>query len=251
MTELSINTTRILRVGQLIKLRFESSSPLAESDVKKEELTYSSRIEDVLLDQIVVSWPTSRGVRAPVENEQKVSLHVNCEQGMFRLESWVVDRRTFPVPVLHVFRYGDWSRSQLRDYVRLAVTVVPQEVFLLPRPGVVSEVPADGEGEAEPQPERIDAIIRDLSAGGMRLASAKKFQIGDVIRIRFPLGPGQPDISAEAMVVWVAEEDAKQKGIRHRFKAGCRFLNLGMRDQDCITRFIFNKQASLRRCGLL
>lgn len=260
MSEQRIDSS--LRIGQLVRLLLPVTEKLQEIGAAAEDKfrVYSSRVEDLLPEDLVVVWPTERAVLVPIVVGQEVTLQMGGDRGVLRLDSTILAKRHHPYPLLHISRAGDWSRSQMRHNVRLEVTIVPYEVLkliILPEPSngepedqstTLIGLNLNGLAEANLQTERISAIIRDISAGGMLLASATPLQSGDLVKITFPLRQDQPTIAAVAKVVWTGSDNGPGK---HRHKAGCQFLDLGVKEQDSITKFIFAKQVELRRSGML
>ncbi len=267
MNESAVNFDNALRIGQLVKLYLEGGDLAPQSDLESagdEDHAggvrgYSSVIQDVLPDNIVIAWPTDpadRKVQIPVSIGQQSTLEIKCNYGILRLDSQIVARKPGDFPLLHIARRGDWSRSQLRENVRLEVTIVPEDMRLVWRAPKESEdgttsVPPPSLDEllkSEPRGEPISAVIRDLSAGGVLLGVATHLRLGSIVKIKFPSNDGLPDISAFAKVVWVGEDEG---AVKHSHEAGCQFLNIGMREQDNITKFIFAKQVEFRRRGLM
>lgn len=271
LAERNARLESVLKIGQLVKLViFAPSEPDAQTPVAEgvalqateqaedgKRATYNTRIEDLLPDDLVISWPTDQGVHIGATVDQEVSLEVRTPQGVIRLGSHVAATELRPVPLLRIARVGEWSMSQLRHNVRLETTIMPRETTLfLPRAEGGEEttnsdtrafIEAINKGELDGQ--RIKGMILDLSAGGILLASATPVPLGSIVEVRFPLAEGQPDISAMALAVRVVEDDPVNKVYPHR--AGCRFLDLSGRDQDNTIKFIFAKQREMRRSGFL
>lgn len=252
------NLDNLLRVGQLVKLVLFAGDEPDDVELRADDggNVYSSQIQDVLPDDLVVSWPTDRGVQVPVSVGQKVALQMLTCRGIFLLHSEVVAKKIRPIPMLHIARSGDWSRSQLRRNVRLELTIIPRETRLVWRrqnrhkgDSANGKMPSlDDLKKNRAFGDPINALIRDLSAGGTLIASATPLERGDILRLRFPLGNGSPNLTVLAEVIWTEHDLFARK---HRYKAGCKFLDLELKEQDRIARFIFAKQLELRRRGLL
>ncbi|MCL4533664.1 MAG: PilZ domain-containing protein [Bacteroidetes bacterium] len=282
MIENGVNIDSILKIGQLVKIGVSTTyemvgSASAENDGIR---LYSSRIDNILPEELVVAWPTDKGVQVPFDIDQSVSLYLFQDRGMYQLDSRIVHKIGHPLPALHIARSGLWGHVQLRHNVRLDITLVPSEAQLIQsqkgfphdirpyigaiqyaitlderrrsagkRNGSAGHVSNWDALQADQiQIEPINMLIRNLSAGGMLVTSERKVDMDSILRTVFPLGKGQRDIEAISRVVWVGEDETSKK---LRYRAGCQFLNLGTRQQDNITRFIFARQAELRRSGLL
>lgn len=265
----SVSLDNILKIGQLVKLVIKENDQRiervgADGSEGGEVLVYGTRIEDLPSDSLVVSWPTDQGVHVPAYVGQSVLLEIKCHHGVLCLDSRISAARMSPLPVLHIERGGDWSRSQLRNNVRLDVTITPGMTELLPFNA--EDFPVNGgsngnhgkidvlalkkmEASSEVRSQPFRALIRDLSAGGVLMITSVRLEKGSIIRTRFPLGKGQPEISVLAQVVRSSDGELGNKEYPHR--AGCKFLDLNSRDEDNIIRFIFARQAELRRSGML
>jgi c-di-GMP-binding flagellar brake protein YcgR len=252
---MAVGADSLVKIGQLVELRLRASEMLLNAGLHVEEESpgYSSHIEDVLPEIIVVSWPTDKGILVPATVGQGIRMIVRGERGRLQLSSQIAGKSHEPHPLLQIARAGKWSAAQLRRHVRLPITIHPRETLLVSQEGSIgtgmaSNGPrADLSETEEGQP--IKATIQDLSAGGVRLLSQTPLARQDIIKISFTLGEGQREIATRARVVWVREGDAAQR--RQPTVAGCEFLDLGSKEQDSITRFIFAKQAELRRSGRL
>jgi len=254
-----IDVDRFLKVGQAVRLSLHVSDEIVKrgSSESEEMVAYNTQIQDLSREELIVAWPTDRTVHVPLSSGQPVALEIRCHLGVLCLDSQVVATRYGPVPVLHIARGGDWSRSQLRSSVRLDVAVIPHQTTLVSTNGhsgqdvhaTGPEIDLDAIKKSQIHGESIRVVIRNLSAAGLLLASETRLEPGSIVRISFPLGKNQPDIDAFAMIVRVLEDMSRSK--TYPFKAGCRFLGLGTKDQDSITRFILVRQAELRRSGLL
>lgn len=286
MSETIVDVYSFLKVGQLVKMSVGPSDEIGGWALMRSDgiRLYSSRLDNVLENELVVAWPTDKGVQLPFDIDQPVSLYVLHDRGMYQLDSRIVDRASHPLPVLHVSRAGTWTKIQLRHNVRLDIAIAPSQATLIQptiefprdiRPyfgairyaialdekrraggklnganghalsGQVSNWDAMQADHIQVEPTTV--LIRNLSAGGMLVVSENKIELGAILGVVFPLGSGQRNIDALSRVVWASEDGTGKL----RYKAGCQFLNLETRQQDNITRFIFAKQSELRRSGLL
>ncbi len=294
MIDHSSEIDSLLRIGQLVKMglknAFGSVSAMSGAAIKEGDQvhTYSTRIDNILMDQVVVAWPTDKGMQVPIRSGQVAQLITTCDRGVYQLNSHILQAINHPLPMLHIARRGDWVKIQRRTCVRLNVSVAPRELQVIRSRGrfpsdlrpyfgaihravVLAEsrraeekkggsgavataiAPCVTETWDEEQADMLEVesaagMIRNLSAAGILLSSVEHVELGAIIRVVFPLVAGQQDIDVLARIVWTDEEDGERK---MQYRSGCEFLNLGMRYQDCITRFIFAKQAELRRTGWL
>lgn len=253
MSTTDINVDRFLKIGQTVTLMASTRDQAAEESGVH---GYTTRVEDLTPTDLIVGWPTDQAVHVAASVGQPVSLEIKCHLGVLLLDSKISAIRRSPLPFLHVSRDGDWSRSQLRTSVRLDVAIIPQETRLFSSNGHTPNgngSPAGHvdleklkKGQVESQPIRV--AIRNLSAAGLLLVSETGLEPGSVLRICFALGTNEVEIEALAVVVRAVGDSGTKA---YPFTAGCKFINLPMRDQDKISRFILTRQAQLRRSGLL
>ncbi|MCL5961043.1 MAG: flagellar brake protein, partial [Chloroflexi bacterium] len=178
MTESIVDVESVLKIGQIVKLRLPVANHLHPTDHGKSDAyrVCSSHVQDLLSDDIVISWPTERGVDILVDVGQRVELLMASPRGLVLLDSHIVAKSRRPLPMLSVSRRGKWSVGQFRENVRLDITVTPHEVMLVSKElddagtrnggGAASH-----SGSPRDRGEPVEGIIHNLSAGGIQLAS--------------------------------------------------------------------------------
>jgi c-di-GMP-binding flagellar brake protein YcgR len=120
---------------------------------------------------------------------------------------------------------GIWQRVQRREQVRFPARITPSSAQAVTG-----------------QLRTLNASIRDLSAGGLRLWSNQEILRGDEVRISFALPDNGPEIEARVSVER-AESFAYQNVVL--WEAGCTFGDLPQATRDRIVRYIFAEQRLL------
>ena len=193
---------------------------------------HRTRVEDFSSDgqRVVVGWPMVQLAYVSVHRGDLVYLGTTVpDDALYVVPCEVAATVLEPQARLVLAPVGPWERMQRREHCRVPVTLVPEELLLLP---------ADG----DPQPLR--GTIVDLSAGGIRLRLAQQLRPGDRLAVRFALpGTVQP-VGVVAVVRRVAPVEHADPP---RWDHGCQFERLDRRTEDTIVRFVFQRQRELAR----
>lgn len=172
----------------------------------------------------------------------EVTLFTQVHGRMFHLETRVIEA---DLQVL-LEEPQEAKRTERREFYRLMTSIESSLVELLP-----VELPSaerDGVGESLapdelPEPELIEAVIVDLSGGGVRLRTSKALEPGRLLRLTF-----EPD--GEPMTVVAEVVRSIPAETRRRAALQCRFKDIARRDQDRLVRFIFEKQREYSKRGV-
>ena len=80
---------------------------------------------------------------------------------------------------------------------------------------------------------------KDVSAGGLRLATDRRLAAGTQLQIAMALPGSERPVNAIAEVVWSQQYEVVGKGDRQQsVEIGARFAEIAPQDQETITRFI-------------
>ena len=94
--------------------------------------------------------------------------------------------------------------------------------------------------------KRFDAVISDLSGGGMLLRTRQWVPTLSRVRVQFTLGEDDPiGVDAQANVLVV-----RQTGHVQIYRVHCSFIDLERRDAERIVRYVYRQQLALRRRGV-
>ncbi len=209
---------------------------IIESLENGKELRHDSIVEDLGPDVLVAAMPIEKGVLVPLPEGTSVKVCFPRQGALYVCNTSVVSRVMEPLPSLWLAPPRDVHRLQRRQSFRLPLLLVPTEVLVKVEDGVWEAVP--------------DTLILDISADGMRLTSRQPMDVGTEMKVRFELElpPDNREIAATGVVVRSC--DLGQRELR-RYQMGVRFLHIRRGDQDAICRFIFRKQAEMRRQGAI
>ncbi|MGI5835584.1 MAG: flagellar brake protein [Chloroflexota bacterium] len=228
---LSEKYVNLLPIGQLITI--VPASP-ALNDQKEAE-GYSSRVEDVLHDAIVVSMPMHQQSLVPLPLKSEVAAYFHREGARYYFRAVVGAKENIPFPVLYLTNVGEVKKEERRSHVRIEALLEPIEMVI-----VNSEISESG--------NKCPSLVVNISAGGLGLVCRGQLPVGGNVHIvlDLPNNFGRLDVNAR-----VVRCEAVELGGVRKWRAGVAFKELSRADQDRVAAFVLFQQRLLRRRGLL
>lgn len=214
---------KALQIWQPVELGIEERGRLSWYRTRLEELDERQRV-------FVVGWPMAQLHYVSVHTGDQVYLGTTiANDALYVTLCTVVQTVLEPQARLTLQQQSAWERMQRREYVRVEVALVPDAVTWIPQPG------------AEPTP--LAARILDLSAGGARLRVPTALPVGAALTLTFRL-PGTEPLTLKAEVRRCAPVEGLDPP---RWDIGCRFLDVPVRVQEMIVRFVFARLRELAK----
>jgi hypothetical protein len=166
----------------------------------------TTRVEDVVLPELIVAPPSDNGVVQLLTVGEEVTLEWTSERGLLQGSGTVAGRGEAGVPSVRI-HLDSSSITQRRDHVRVewALSV---------------DVRAKG--------EKAEALTRDVSGAGLRAAVKLDLALGDTANLTLYIGEGAP-IEARGQVVRVEGDDV------YAFQ----FTSIDEREQERLIRYVF------------
>ncbi|SDF39383.1 c-di-GMP-binding flagellar brake protein YcgR, contains PilZNR and PilZ domains [Sporolituus thermophilus DSM 23256] len=192
---------------------------------------YSSRIEEVTDEYLIIAMPMSKGY--PVFLSLGDNLHVRIVDNgtAYQFTCTLVSKKLHPLPVWVVTRPREIIKVQQRSFVRVR-TALPVEISIF-------------DNETAQFSNSFQACSRDLSGGGIQLVSKEALDLGMKVQLAFELPEaGLIVVNGEVVRIEKPHHD------RDIFWIGIKFLDLAERERSKIIRYIFKKQLEDRRKGL-
>jgi hypothetical protein len=121
------------------------------------------------------------------------------------------------------------QRLKLRGHVRITM-VVPFEVEYALANSLI----------------RMKARTEDLSGGGLKFSSSKKFLKDQILRLRIQLNPELPELSLSGKVVY-SSENQRPRYTDDLFVTACQFVNLTPVDENIIMRECFRRELGMKQ----
>ncbi|MCW2924620.1 MAG: PilZ domain [Thermoleophilia bacterium] len=138
---------------------------------------------------------------------------------------------------LELDRGGDVHRAQRRNHVRVDVSLL-LHARVEQHSGKVEGEPADSPRITG---ERIKALTRNISGGGVSLRTPTQLAGGDRIVVTFYLPEHGGDITSRAKVIH-SHPDPEREG---QHIVACSFERMAITDRERIIRFLFFRQREL------
>lgn len=199
---------------------------------------YFSRLVEETADTLRISAPEFEGQVVDLREGSPMRLWYTQGGGYWCLKTAVRtiyerDGETF----LEIDRLGDVNRAQRRNHVRV-------DVSLLLHARVeqhAGEIEGETSDSARLTGERIKALTRNISGGGVSFRTAEKLAAGDKLVVTFYLPEHGGDITSRAKVVH-AHPDPERDG---QTIVACSFERMAITDRERIIRFLFFRQREL------
>lgn len=204
-------------------------------------------LEFVNANKIIVSCPMFKGRMITLNPGERYRMsHADDESGLFQFVGMVVSRdKVEQIVRIHILRVSDVKKSQRREFFRLSL--LEDATILIP----------DGESEEElfhqgkiikqvvPLFKSHSVIVKDLSAGGMRVHSKKNLQAGETYRMQFVLDKEKYDVECQIVRSFLLED------VVERYDLGIKFINIDLQLQRKLVAVIFEKQRKLLKKGMI
>ena len=177
-----------------------------------------------------MAWPTEHLRLFPMRAGQHVVIEVTRpDEGLYSVESVLESASTEEPPHLVLRLTEQWRHRQRRDVHRHSLDMRPNEA---------TRFAVDG--------DRIpfDAVILDLSSGGMRVQSRAELTVGDELELTFGTPSGGAQLRLRVHVLRVSEPSA---AVSDAWEAGCQFVESSRGERDQIVQFILAQQNAVSR----
>lgn len=208
-----------IKVNKLIDLEIDmGKGNLEQKDV------FSSRVEDIRRDSIIVAAPYKKGSLVPVPVGKDVLIRVGKDGTYYLFHTKVTARTGGQQPVLQLSIPFKISKIQMRSWVRVDVNL-PTQYRLL-----------------ESEDEFIKSTTTDVSGGGICMLVDNEIE---------------KDILLELNIAFPDNFILKTKGIVCRclnenkiIRLGVCFQEINERHQERIVNFVFKKQREIIQKGV-
>ncbi|MCW2926501.1 MAG: type pilus assembly PilZ [Thermoleophilia bacterium] len=199
---------------------------------------YFSRLVEETADTLRISAPEFEGETLELREGSPMRLWYTQGGGYWCMKTMVRtvyerDGEQF----LELSRGGDVHRAQRRNHVRVDVSLLLH--------ARVEQHAGEEEGEASDAPrltgERIKALTRNISGGGISFRTPEKVVGGDRLVVTFYLPEHGGDITSRAKVVHAHPDPERPE----QYIVACSFERMAITDRERIIRFLFFRQREL------
>lgn len=237
MTENLLNT---LETGHIIEIE-----EIAESgDVK----ILKSEILEVTADnKCLIAIPFYKGRFYPLKTGERYRFYYNKRDlGVYQFVGLILSRQIEgKEQSLTILRVSEFIKSQRRLYYRLAVLI--DAVILKESGRDIDKVINQGilEQREVIRYDREPCIVKDISGGGLKLQTSCPYPVESTLICQFTLGTDTFTLTS------IVKRCFRIKDIIERYDVGVAFTALEETDRSKIIAFIFDKQRTLLKKGLI
>lgn len=210
-----------LQINDLIQVR------ILDGEVRD---PYPSRVEDLTGDEMVIAWPTEKGMPLPVVAGQVVSVSFVHDGRYYGFDGTVRETTREPLPVLVLHVPVQPSRIERRDNVRVNV---PVPVELTERVVSLSEYRSQGEQNV------IRTVTVNISGGGFAIHHGTFIPVGTVFDAKLFLPDREDPVSIVAKVVRYSDTPEGDQ-----CQIGFAYSQVSEKVRSRIVRFVFAAQIS-------
>ncbi|AEB75829.1 flagellar brake protein [Clostridium botulinum] len=201
-----------------------------------EGTVYNSDIQDIKEDCVAISIPIKDSDYLPLRKKDTVDVLYHDGNCIYSFSSMVVDRTNSNVPLIWVNSPKKFKKIQRRKFVRVSVLykgkfAVVDRMFKATKESIKNI-------------KFMECNIVDLSGGGMRIRTRDNIEIEkeSIITIILPMGNKSMLLKGEVKRIGEDEANCKEYGIG--------FIDMSMRQQDEIIKYVFTIMREQMRKGL-
>jgi c-di-GMP-binding flagellar brake protein YcgR len=171
----------VIEVNELLQVR-----------IPGEKESHFSRVNNILGNEIVIAWPTIRGIRMPLRVNQDVELSFVRDATPYAFTGLILTATPDPLPQITVRSNSEVKKVQRREHFRIKCMMPIQ---------IIGNIP-DGSDPGLMQPLFIKCVTFDLSAGGLSIRNATRIPEDLLIEVKLKLSDGGPEITIPARVAY-------------------------------------------------
>jgi c-di-GMP-binding flagellar brake protein YcgR len=194
-------------------------------------LTYRSRVDDLPEGMLVISWPTERGVRIPIHENQPLSLSFVRDSGVFTFSAVVDERWQYPIPQVRVRPTSTPERIQRRQFFRVKAALAVELTGTLP-PGETD----DRGGNFV----HVRTFTYDISGSGVAIRHSDPLPPGTLLETKLTI-PGEL-AAVKALSKVVNSDRISSSTDKVVFHIGMYFLSISESERSRIVRHVFRVQ---------
>lgn len=209
----------------------------------------ASQLEAVLDDGgLIMQMPVYKGKIMLLSLGSRYELMFYTKRGLYRGVCQVVDRyKEDNLFMVQVVLKSGLNKFQRREYFRLEC-IIGMQAYELDREEALLLTEENLEArmqDADILETESDAIIVDISGGGIRFISDKRNEEGDYLLVRTRLQNEKVD-QPLLVIVSVVSCRRMSSGLE-RYETRAEFLHLGTKLRETIIKYIFDEDRKIRK----
>ncbi len=240
--------TDILQVGNKVDI-----CPIEKADVRRAEEgrvpILASRLESVDDNgELIIQMPTDKGRIYLLSLGSRYELMFYARGGLYRAVCQAVDRyKEGGLFMAKLVLKSGISKFQRREYFRLQC-ILGMEAFELSRDDAL-RLNTEQLEERLKDPLEImteeQAVIVDISGGGIRFITERQHETGDYLAVRTHLK--NEAIDQPLLVVVTIVSCRKADNMKDRYETRAEFLHLGSKLRETIVKYIFDEDRKMAK----
>ncbi|MCR4908319.1 MAG: flagellar brake domain-containing protein [Lachnospiraceae bacterium] len=215
--------------------------------------TYRTKIFDIVSEDLIkLIIPSDHGTLQLLDQDREYEMYFYTDNGLYQCMTFMKERyRTNNIPVMDMELVTNLRKYQRREYYRFScshplrcrpLTEEESEDFM--ERGVLDA--AIG--------ERENALMADISGGGIRFISRDRYEVGSLLLFGFELNgeDREGDIlnmkKQYRLVGHVIRSDLLEN-TGDQYETRTQYANIDNKDRESIIRYIFEQERKLRKTG--
>ena len=193
---------------------------ILKENINGEIEEYASKVESIEKDNLfLVHTPIRKSEMVMLLNDTVITVTYMVEKkGMYKFDAKVIEKvRKGKITFIRIKRISDIVENQRRQFFRIE-----------------TNFKVDLKRKDSEEIEHVASL--DISAGGMKVYTDRKIELGDILDTYFSLD--ETKMYIETKVVKKVRND----NIRNRWEISLEFLNLSEKERESIIRFVFEKE---------
>ena len=191
-------------------------------DVLWEENVYKATIQDIKESEILITIPVNDGIYLTLKNESEIEQIFYDEKGnVFNYKTKVIGRYIEKdIPFYRLTKPYNIRKIQRRDYVRVNVVQVINYIK-----------ESDLQKDIKTEDNYENALLLDLSGGGMRIKAKEKLENNDVVigNLKYE----NEKINVKGKIIRIEKTEDK------RYIYGVSFIDMNKSTREKIIRTVF------------
>lgn len=240
--------TDLLQVGNKIDICALDRSEMGRTENGKVPIL-ASQLEAVDDEGgLIMQMPVYKGKIILLSLGSRYELMFYTKKGLYRGVCQVVDRyKEDNLFMVRVVLKSGLNKFQRREYFRLEC-ILGMQAYELEREEALA---LDGEKletllrEPDILETEFDAIIVDISGGGIRFITDQKSEEGDCLAVRTRLQ--NENIDKQLLVAVSIVSCRKMASGMERYETRAEFLHLGTKLRETIIKYIFDEDRKIRK----
>lgn len=240
--------TDILQIGNKIDITSLDKGDMRRAEDGKLPVMVSQLEEVEDSGELTILMPVYKGKIILLSIGTRYEMLFYTRRGLYRAVCQVIDRyKEDNMFMAKVVLKSGLSKFQRREYYRLECILGMQAYELDREDALRLDGPALEEHlkNAEIIMTEKDAVIVDISGGGIRFIGEKKYEEGDCLAVRTELQNEHTDLQLLVVVSVVTCRKATPNAERYETRA--EFMHLGSILRESIIKYVFDEDRKIRK----